>query len=277
MKHTKPLLCTLLAAVLLACFITGASAAVPPGMREIPVTTDRGAKISGCLVDSATYVPLYIFAEASGGCVYGWDFSARAAYASSDGLYVTATPGDMFITANGRCFFGKVLDFDGTVYVPVRSIASAFGYEVVWNGAAYSVALHGSGQDYCASATEVYDSDDLYWLSRIIYAESGGEPFLGQIAVGNVVLNRVASPSYPDSVYGVVFDRKYGTQFTPAATGSIYRTPSAKSVAAAKICLEGYSLSDTMLFFLNPRIASNFWIVRACVPVMSIGNHDFYG
>ena len=49
------------------------------------------------------------------------------------------------------------------------------------------------------------------------------------------------------------------------------------AVLAAKVCLEGYSLSEDMLFFLNPRIAQSFWIVRCCAPVMSIGNHDFYG
>ena len=96
------------------------------------------------------------------------------------------------------------------------------------------------------------------------------------MAVGNVVLNRVADSRYPNTIYQVIFDKKYGTQFTPAANGSIYKSPNAESVLAAKICLEGYSLNSEMLFFLNPDIAENFWIVQARKFVFSIGNHDFY-
>ena len=133
-----------------------------------------------------------------------------------------------------------------------------------------------STKERLLTADEVYSSDDLYWLSRIISAESGAEPFRGKIAVGNVVMNRVKSPSYPNSIWGVIFDRKHGIQFTPAVTGTIYRTPTAESIVAAKACLEGYSISDTALFFLNPRIATNFWIVNNRPFEFSIGNHDFY-
>ena len=67
------------------------------------------------------------------------------------------------------------------------------------------------GADIFAS----HDAIDLYWLSRIIYAESGAETLDGQIAVGNVVLNRMASKEFPDSIPGVIFDRVDGIQFEP--------------------------------------------------------------
>lgn len=121
-----------------------------------------------------------------------------------------------------------------------------------------------------------YSEEDLYWLSRIIYAEAGTEPFEGMIAVGSVVMNRVASDSYPDTVYGVIFDKKFGVQFTPAATGTVYRTPSKDAITAAKICLAGYSVSEEILFFLNERIATCTWTRDNCQYVMTIGNHDFY-
>lgn len=57
-----------------------------------------------------------------------------------------------------------------------------------------------------------YNAVDYYWLSRIISAESQGEPLEGQIAVGNVVLNRVESDQFPDTIAGVVFDQKYAVQ-----------------------------------------------------------------
>ena len=121
-----------------------------------------------------------------------------------------------------------------------------------------------------------YDSNDLFWLSRIIYAEAGIEPFEGKLAVGSVVMNRVISEKYPDTVYGVIFDTKFGVQFTPAATGAIYNSPDEDSILAAKMCLGGYSVSDEILFFLNEAIATSTWMQDNCDFVMSIGNHDFY-
>ena len=121
-----------------------------------------------------------------------------------------------------------------------------------------------------------YSEDDLYWLSRIIYAEAGTEPFEGMIAVGSVVMNRVASDKYPNTVYGVIFDRKFGVQFTPAATGTVYRTPSKEAITAAKLCLCGYSISEDILFFLNERLSTSTWTKDNCRFVMTIGNHDFY-
>ena len=127
-----------------------------------------------------------------------------------------------------------------------------------------------------AWADSFYNADDLYWLSRIISAESKGEPLKGQIAVGNVVLNRKRSSSYPNTVYGVIFDRKHGTQFSPVAFGTIYQTPTASSIIAAKICLEGYSLSNDILFFVNPKLATSTWIERNRIYEFTIGNHHFY-
>lgn len=275
MKKFKILFGLLMSALLLTLAISPAAAATLPG-RDMIISTEDGY-FHGRHIDSVTYVPLYHFADTFGGCVYGWSFSEGVAYARANGLYLTADPGDLYITANDRCFYTgePVLDINGTVYVPITPMAKAFGVTV--DPVSYGeINLWGSGYNYCAHASSVYSSDELYWLSRIINAEAGGESMKGKMAVGNVVMNRVAHPSYPNTIYGVIFDRKYGTQFTPAANGTIYRTPNADSIRAAKMCLEGYSLSDDMLFFLNPRIASSMWIVRARTPVMSIGNHDFY-
>ncbi len=264
----------MLAASVIATSAAGATASLPG--RDMIISTQDGY-FHGRSIDSVTYVPLYHFADTFGGCVYGWSFEEGVAYARADGLYLTADPGDLYIVANERYFFtGRpVLDLNGTVYVPIEPMAKAFGVTVdpVDEG---ETNLWGTGRRYCAHASQVYASDEVYWLSRIINAEAGGEPFLGKIAVGNVVMNRVVHPAYPDTIYGVIFDRKYGVQFTPAATGTVHRSPNADSVRAAKICLEGYSLSDDMLFFLNPRIATSLWITRARTPVMSVGNHDFY-
>jgi N-acetylmuramoyl-L-alanine amidase len=126
------------------------------------------------------------------------------------------------------------------------------------------------------SAEQFYAEDAVYWLSRIISAEARGEDLRGKIAVGNVVLNRVRSTQFPNTIYGVIFDKKYGTQFAPTANGTIYNTPTADSIIAAKMCLEGYSLSSEILYFVNPQKAPNSWISKTRSHVFTVGNHAFY-
>ena len=113
-------------------------------------------------------------------------------------------------------------------------------------------------------------------LSRIISAESRGEPLEGQIAVGNVVLNRVASADFPDTIYGVIFDDRWGGQFTPVRNGTIYQEPSARSVEAARLCLSGANTAGESLYFLAPALATNHWVMENRTHVVTIGSHWFY-
>jgi len=80
---------------------------------------------------------------------------------------------------------------------------------------------------------------------------SGAEPFLGKLAVGTVVMNRVDSDEFPSNTVDVIFDKENGVQFTPTANGAIEKDPDEDSIAAAKICLEDVRLSDDILYFLN--------------------------
>ena len=246
---------------------------------EIPITLDgrRILDASAYLIDSTTYVPLRAFCEAIDECDISWDSYSGTAIAANDGIYLTATPGKRYISVNGRYFYTvqSVRNIDGRVYVPIRPMAKAFSLELEWDSESRSVRLYTTGKR-TKWASEVYNDDDIYWLARIINSEAGNQPFLGKMAVGNVVLNRVRSSQYPNTIYGVIFDRKHGVQFSPILNGTIYKTPNTESIIAAKICLEGYSLSSTALYFLNPRIATSFWIVNNCTYEFSIGEHDFY-
>lgn len=125
-------------------------------------------------------------------------------------------------------------------------------------------------------AADYNREDKLYWLSRIISAESRGEPLEGQIAVGNVVLNRVDSPDFPDTIYGVIFDDRWGGQFTPVRNGTIYQEPTEQSIQAAKLCLEGVNVAKDSLYFLAPALTNNHWIMENRTHVMTIGAHWFY-
>lgn len=119
--------------------------------------------------------------------------------------------------------------------------------------------------------------DDIYWLSRIIHAEAQGESYQGKVAVGNVILNRVSNSKFPNSIYGVIFDKQDGyTQFSPVLDGSIYNTPNKESIKAATEALNGARPVGSALYFLNPRKSTNFWIVENRKHMTTIGEHDFY-
>lgn len=193
---------------------------------------------------------------------------------TAPGLKLCIKPDANYIVANGRYLYvpNGVKVEDTHILVPVRTLCQALGASVSWD-AANSTALITSGTAPITSGDSFYDADDLYWLSRIIYAESGNQSLTGKIAVGNVVLNRVASSKFPNSVYDVIFQRN---QFTPASSGTINRTPSEESVIAAKLCLEGANTVGNALFFVNPKASPNSWAARNCTYVATIGSHAFF-
>lgn len=120
------------------------------------------------------------------------------------------------------------------------------------------------------------NNSDVYWLSRIVHAEAEGESFEGKVAVANCVLNRVKSNEFPNTVYSVIFDKKYGTQYQPTANGSIYNTPGAESVKAAEAAIDGYNNVGKSMYFYNPRKSTSNWIANNRKFFKSIGNHNFH-
>lgn len=228
------------------------------------------------LLGESTYVPLREFCAALADCSISWDDARREATITCKGLSMTIPNKGEYFIANGRClFFARgVYSSNGHLYLPVRALAKAFGATVTWNPGSMTVSV--TPGTPILSADNYYGTEDLHWLSRLISAESKGEPLLGQIAVGNVVLNRVHSGRYPNTIYDVIFDMQYGVQFEPVENKMIYNDPDPLSVLAAKICLEGYQVADNSLYFLNERIAKSKWIVNHCSYVMTIGNHTFY-
>ncbi len=259
------------------------TSAAAPRRETIPVRWNSTAGTTALsdnayLIDGVTYVPFRAFAVLADNCEVSWNGNTRTARAvTSRGVTITATVGQEYISYGSRCFFTAAPNriVDDRLYVAIRPMAKCFAIEVNWHAASRSVALVRTGKTV-RSDEGFYDAASLYWLSRIIGAEAKGEPFRGQLAVGNVVLNRVASQNYPNTIYDVIFDRKFGVQFTPSVNGTIYDTPPASAVVAAKICLEGYRLSDRILYFFNPSIATSQWIANNCTYAFRIGGHVFY-
>lgn len=255
-----------LAALSFALAITAAALCTPASAYEaVPIRINgMEADIDARLIGTTTYVEL--------------EQTSRLLTAAT-GAYpvIEAEPGELYITSRGRYLGGSEnLTIDGRTFVPVRSAAKAYCTEVEWQEQSRSVDLLAEPNSGIEPGSEYYIDDEVKWLSRIIYAEAGAEPFAGKILVGNVVLNRMFSDEFPDTVYDVIFDRKYGVQFTPIANGSIWNTPNSDSIAAAKICLDAYYLSRDALYFLNPDLATNFWIPNNRPFLMKVGGHEFY-
>ena len=142
------------------------------------------------------------------------------------------------------------------------------GRRVAWDPQLGGAAVTSPGADHNAM--------DLYWLSRIISAESRGENMTGQIAVGNVVLNRVAAKEFPNTIPAVIFDRKHDVQFTPVSNGTVYLPPTAKSVEAAKQVLNGENTAGKALYFYAPALSQGTWINANRAYLKTIGRHRFY-
>ena len=119
-----------------------------------------------------------------------------------------------------------------------------------------------------------YNQEDLFWLSRVIYRESGNQDLEGQMAVGNVILNRVASPEFPNTVEGVLAQKN---QFSTYKSGALRETnPSESSVIAAKLVLDGGVVEETRgaTFFDSN---ANSWAAKNKQFIATFGSHNFYG
>ena len=116
-----------------------------------------------------------------------------------------------------------------------------------------------------------YSSSDVNLLAKLIYAEARGESYQGQVAVGAVVLNRVKSSSFPNTISGVIY-QKYA--FTCVADGQINLTPNDTAKKAAKDAMNGWDPSGGAIYYYNPRVATSSWIFSRQTTVV-IGNHVF--
>ncbi len=114
-------------------------------------------------------------------------------------------------------------------------------------------------------------STDLNLLARVVYGEARGEPYTGQVAVAAVVLNRVRSSSFPNSIAGVVYQ---SGAFDCVADGQINMTPNDSAFKAARDALNGWDPSYGCLFYYNPRTATSKWMLSRTIK-LNIGNHAF--
>ena len=120
-----------------------------------------------------------------------------------------------------------------------------------------------------SSSSGQFSSSDIYLLAKVIAAEARGESYIGQVAVGAVVLNRVDSSSFPDTVAGVVYQKG---AFSAVTDSNWVVEPTAESKKAARDALNGWDPSGGALYYYNPAKTSNKWI-RTRPVITTIGKH----
>ena len=236
-----------------------------------PVPADVAKTYRG----DTTYVALVPMSECLDSTIQSkWDAGTRTATVHNDKLVLTAKAGDLYLTVNGRYLYtpeGIQIE-NGKIMVPLSALVRAFDGSLTWNGTTGMTAVtRGSGA--AKSGDQYYNADDLFWLSRVIYTESGNQPLEGKMAVGNVVMNRVNHPSFPGTIEGVLAQKN---QFTTYWSGHIARsTPNAESVIAAKLVLDGGVVEEVKnaLYFDS---AASSWASRNRTCVAVIGGHRFY-
>ena len=122
-----------------------------------------------------------------------------------------------------------------------------------------------------SSSSSNSNSSNLNLLSRLVYGEARGEPYSGQVAVAAVVLNRVKSSSFPNTVSGVIYQ---GGAFDVVSDGQINLTPDSTAKKAAQDAINGWDPSYGAIYYFNPSTATNKWIWSRPMTV-TIGKHRF--
>jgi len=127
----------------------------------------------------------------------------------------------------------------------------------------------GPGQAFAQNSTT--SSNDVYILAKMITGEARGEPYIGQVAVGAVIMNRVKSSKFPNSVYAVCFQPG---AFDAVRDGQYYLPPTSTALKAARAAISGWDPTNGALYYWNPATATSKWIWSRRI-LLRIGKHVF--
>ena len=170
------------------------------------------------------------------GLEMSWTGDAEHLSLELDGLRVECRVGDQYYVADGRYIYAPDNWFvrENELYLPRYALCKLLNLrDELRDGA---LLLDGSRLEVLRGGKDYYDlnfpMEDVYWLSHIIGSEAGIEPMEGKIGVGNVVMNRVKSAEFPDTVFGVVYDYEHTIQFEPVSRGTIHDDPKPEDIIA---------------------------------------------
>ena len=138
-------------------------------------------------------------------------------------------------------------------------------------GPATLKAMGISNSSNSSSSSSTSNSSNVNLLARLIYGEARGEPYTGQVAVGAVVMNRVKSSSFPNTISGVIYQ---SGAFDAVRDGQINLSPNSTAIKAAQDAINGWDPSYGAVYYFNPSTATNKWIWSRPMTV-TIGRHRF--
>ncbi len=258
------------------------SAALPTADGTVRIYIDGILRERGVSVGNVTYISLDTLNRVySLGLKYEYSKRTATMTVSDEGLDISQPLEHIYMDVNGGYIYNKDLFVisSGRCYIPTEvaiRILSVRGE--VKDGCVY---LRSDKAVYSSPDKEYYEAkygkDNINWLSRLIYAEAMNQPMECLIAVGNVVLNRVADPKhYPSTVKDVIFDDVPVVQFEVTTTGGIYLEPDTNSVIAACLAYDGANFGEDSTFFLNLKEGDASWFEAELRFVCAYGNLDFY-
>ena len=250
----------------------------PKDAEALPVYLDGLLLSRGYRREDAVYAALRPLC-AHANITMSWSGNSEHFTLELGALRVDALARQKYFTVSGRYLYAPEdwLIRGGELYLPVDALCRLLTLTAEErDGALY---LDGSGLCLMQAGTDYYElnfpSGDLFWLAHIIHSEAGIEPMESKIGVGNVVMNRVKSPDFPDNVFDVIFDHEHSMQFEPISKGTIYEEPTEKDTIAACLVLEGADVAGECLYFVNPDYGS-FWFDNNLQFVKKIGRHNYY-
>ncbi len=208
-----------------------------------------------------TFVPVRFVSEALNATV-AWDSEEKKVTISQDDKTIEMWLDSNRIITNGQ---EQLMDvsvecLDNRIMIPVKFITEALGATVEWDGLTYTALI--KKEDAVVPVASIlnrsYSDEDIIWLARIIHVEAGSVSLDGKVAIANSVLNRKDSVLFPNSVFDVIFDKAYCTQFPPAHKPSFKELiPPSDCVIAAKMALEGINIVDKCMYFNNRPFSSS--------------------
>ncbi len=161
--------------------------------------------------------------------------------------------------------------YDAVVYFQKKNGLRADGVAGSATLEAMGISTAGARTAAVSASASASHSSDVELLARLIHGEARGEPYVGMVAVGAVVLNRVRSSKFPNTIAGVIYQ---AGAFDAVADGQINLTPNEQSRRAARDALNGWDPTNGCLYYYNPATATSKWIWTREVR-LNIGDHSF--